>query len=247
VFEGRSISLRFGAFTAVDGVDMSVPGGSIYGVIGPNGAGKTTLFDALSGFLRPSSGHITLDGKELTKAPVHERVAAGVVRTFQTPRLFDEMTVAEHLEVAACAHRRRLVNKVFASKSQRKVARSQVASLLERLGLTERAQTPCGDLDFGPRRLTEVGRALALSPRVLLLDEPVAGMNPTESSDFAELVRSLRDEGMTVAIIDHDVDFILDLCDCCTVLALGKVIASGAPEPIRSDPAVIDAYLGVQA
>jgi branched-chain amino acid transport system ATP-binding protein len=185
-----------------------------------------------------------MEGVDVTRASVYRRVDAGLVRTFQTPRLFDEMTIAENIEVAACARRGKLIRQLYISRNAKRQIRADVQDVLEVLGLEDRAQTPCSNLEFGPRRLAEVGRALALHPRLLLLDEPVAGMNPAETAEFASLVRSIRDDGITMVIIDHDVDFILGLCEHCTVLDLGRVIATGTPEQIRSHPTVVNAYLG---
>ncbi len=224
---------HFRGLRALDGVSLSVSEGEIVGLIGPNGSGKTTLLNLASGVLRPTAGRISVAGVDATGHKPHEFARLGVGRTFQQIRLFAEMTVAENVEVGAVA---------------RGQDTARVDALLERLGLTPDRDRLAVTLAYGQQRRAEIARALAGSPRFLLLDEPAAGMNGAESDSLLETIKAVRDdEGCAVLIVDHDLRLIMRLCERIHVLAEGKTICEGTAEDVRHDPAVIQAYLGSAA
>jgi len=210
-------------------VGFDVPEGSIIGLIGPNGAGKTTLIDAISGFAA-SSGTVLLGGRPLDGLRPHQRAHAGLGRTFQDMALWDDLTVAENIGVR--------------SGSRAGRGRSDVDGTLWLLGLHALRDRAVGDLSQGQRQLVSIGRALVGSPSVLLLDEPAAGLDSDESQWLGERLREVRDRGVTILLIDHDMGLVLNLCDCVQVLNFGRLIASGSPSAIRADPKVASAYLG---
>ena len=223
----------FRGLRALDGVSIGVEEGEIVGLIGPNGSGKTTLLNLASGVLRPTSGRISVGGVDATGHWPHDFARLGVGRTFQQVRLFTEMTVAENVEVGAVA---------------RGQDAARVDALLERLRLAQVRDRLAVTLPYGQQRRAEIARALAGSPRFLLLDEPAAGMNEAESDDLLEAIKAVRDdEGCAVLIVDHDLRLIMRLCERIHVLAEGKTICEGTAEEVRRDPAVIQAYLGTAA
>ena len=224
---------RFRGLKALDGVSLHVGEREIVGLIGPNGSGKTTLLNVASGVLAPTSGTVTVGGKDATGRQAHEIARLGVGRTFQQIRLFAEMTVEENVEVGAVA---------------RAHDRDRVPEVLERLGLTHEKDRYATTLAYGQQRRVEIARALAGQPRFLLLDEPAAGMNETESDGLLETIRRIRDEeGCAILIVDHDLRLIMRLCERIHVLAEGKTICEGTAEEVRRDPAVKEAYLGTAA
>ena len=224
---------HFRGLRALDGVSIGVEEGEIVGLIGPNGSGKTTLLNLASGVLRPTSGRISVGGVDATGHRPHDFARLGVGRTFQQVRLFTEMTVAENVEVGAVA---------------RGQDAARVDALLERLRLAQVRDRLAVTLPYGQQRRAEIARALAGSPRFLLLDEPAAGMNEAESDDLLEAIKAVRDdEGCAVLIVDHDLRLIMRLCERIHVLAEGKTICEGTAEEVRRDPAVIQAYLGTAA
>ncbi len=224
---------HFRGLRALDGVSVGVEEGEIVGLIGPNGSGKTTLLNLASGVLRPTSGRISVGGVDATGHRPHDFARLGVGRTFQQVRLFTEMTVAENVEVGAVA---------------RGQDAARVDALLERLRLAQVRDRLAVTLPYGQQRRAEIARALAGSPRFLLLDEPAAGMNEAESDDLLEAIKAVRDdEGCAVLIVDHDLRLIMRLCERIHVLAEGKTICEGTAEEVRRDPAVIQAYLGTAA
>ena len=236
LLETRRLTRKFGGLTALDGVDLSLGAGEILGVIGPNGAGKTTLFSLIGGSLRPTSGEIWLDGKPVTRLPAHRRVRAGIVRTHQIVRPFANLTVFENVLVAA-GHGAGIGH-----------TRERVAEVLELVGLGERPERLPGSLTLAGRKRLEFARALATGPRVLMLDEVVAGLNPAEALAFAALIRRIRDErGVSVVMTEHVMPAVMGLSDRVIVLEYGKRIAEGTPRQIASDPRVIAAYLGSEA
>jgi ABC-type branched-subunit amino acid transport system ATPase component/branched-subunit amino acid ABC-type transport system permease component len=229
LLELRALGVRYGGVVAVADVSLDLPAGSITGLIGPNGAGKTTLIDAVSGFTR-YTGSVALDGRPVDGRKPHERVRAGLARTFQAIELYDDLTVAENISVGIAARRGR--------------AAAVLDTTCALLGLSDLRERFAGELSQGQRQLVSIGRALVGEPRVLLLDEPAAGLDTTESAWLATRLRDVRDSGVAMVLVDHDMTFVFTLCDRVHVLDFGSVIASGAPAEIRSDPAVAAAYLG---
>jgi ABC-type branched-subunit amino acid transport system ATPase component len=229
----RNLGVRYGGVVAVDGVTFDVPAGAIVGLIGPNGAGKTTLLDAASGFA-PASGEILLDGQPVGALKPHRRVRAGLGRTFQSIDLYDDLSVSENVAVGLTGARGRIDGD----------PEDHLAATLDALGLAALAERPAGELSQGTRQLVSISRALVGRPSVLLLDEPAAGLDSTESRWLGERLRDIRRGGTTILLVDHDVQLVLDLCDEIHVLDFGSVIASGPPSAVRDDPRVAAAYLG---
>jgi len=242
------VSRAFGGVRAVDDATFSVGDGEVHGLIGPNGAGKTTLLNLVSGLLQPTAGTIELDGRRIERLPPHRIAALGVARTYQNIRLFAGLSAADNVVVGQHLRRRaplgpRLLLLPSARNEERK-ARAAAEAGLARVGMGERAATPAFSLSYGEQRRVEIARALAAQPKMLLLDEPTAGMNPGEAAAVARLVREVAKEGRAVLLIEHNVRLVMELCDRITVLNFGKVIARGTPAEIARDPAVIAAYLG---
>jgi branched-chain amino acid transport system ATP-binding protein len=247
LLEVRGLTKEFGGLTAVRSVDFAVAAGQIKALIGPNGAGKTTIFNLISGALEPTRGAVFFEGERLPRR-AHAVAARGIGRTFQLARLFGEMTVLENVLVGchqrgragwmACALRSR------AMREEERQLRARARRALELVGLDARAGTPASLLPYGEQRLVEVARALAMDPRLLLLDEPGAGLSPAEHLKLAVLIKRIRDGGTTVLLVDHHMDFVMDISDEVLVLSYGEKLAEGAPRTVRRDPAVIAAYLG---
>ncbi|MCU1388266.1 MAG: lptB 6 [Ilumatobacteraceae bacterium] len=235
------LSVAFGGVQALRRVDLEVGTAEVVGLIGPNGAGKTTFIDAVSGFL-PAIGQVILDGQEVQRLAADKRARRGLVRTFQSAETFAPLTVTEHLLAATESGGlgRALLDLVL----PRRGARPDMGWVLDELGLGAVADRYPDDLSYGQRKLLDLARALVTRPRVVLLDEPAAGLDTTETAELAGLLRSVRARGIGVLLVDHDMDLVLEVCDRVYVLDFGRIIASGTPDAIRSDPAVIDAYLG---
>lgn len=245
----RDVMVRFGGLVAVDGVSFSVPEGKITGLIGPNGAGKTTLFNAISGLVKTERGEIVLDGTDVSRAPAHERARLGLGRTFQQIGLIKDVTVTDNLLFAQ--HRLAAYSPVTALLHTRTVARTEheirarAAETLAVLGFERFADSELGKLSHGQQRIVELASALLTAPRVLLLDEPSAGMSPAAAEALAERLIQIRDElGQTIVLIEHHLPLVLATCDSVNVMDAGKLLMSGTPGEIRSDPAVVAAYLG---
>lgn len=251
VLEGRAITRRFGGVTAVADVDIAVPPGEVTLVLGPNGAGKSTLLNCLTGVDRPDSGRVLLDGHEVTGRRSDQFARMGVVRTFQHTRPFTGLTIAENVMVGAHGRTRagfiRGTLRTPSARREEAALRRQAADLLADVGLAGRGGDRPADLPLAAERRLELARCLAARPRVLLLDEPAAGLGEAEADDLADLVRRLcADHGLAVLLIEHHLELALGLADSVVVLDFGRVIARGTPEQVRRDRAVQAAYIGVQ-
>ncbi len=250
LLEFQVVSRNFGGVRALDEVSFRVEEGQIHGLIGPNGAGKTTLLNALSGLMPPSGGAVLLRGKPIQGLPPHRVAALGVARTFQNIRLFETMTCLEN--VLAGQHlvaRRPLWPRLLMLPSHRReeaLWREKAMAVLELVGLRERAEVPANSLSYGERRRLEIARALASEPRLLLLDEPVAGMRAESIAKVAEVARKLAAGGMTILLIEHNMNFVMGLCDRITVLNFGRTITTGLPKEVSCHPEVVEAYLGAE-
>jgi len=241
----RDVAHAFGGVRAVDGATFDVEAGSITGLIGPNGAGKSTLFNCISGFLRPRSGRVSMDARRIDRLPAHRIARAGLVRTFQTPRALIRMTVAENVMLATPRHPGERLGRL--GRPREREAEARAAELLALVGLDGHAQALAGTLSGGQRKLLDLIRALMAEPRLLLLDEPMAGVNPTTRVQLLQHIRDLRDrDGITLLIVEHDLDFIMGASDRVIVMNDGRVIADGTPEEVRGDERVVDAYLGAR-
>lgn len=249
LLEVRGVGVRYGGLQALAGVNLDVLADEIVGLIGPNGAGKTTLFNVVSGLQRPSAGAIRFDGFDVTQRPAHRRAKLGLSRTFQRVQVFRRLTVADNVLIGIEATRSltpvsSLLRTTRTVRLER-VARQKVAAVLELVGIGDIGARPAGTLPLGMQRRVELARALAQSPRLLLLDEPASGLDESESTQFCEVVRRARDElGLAVLIVEHDMEVIKRICDHVYVLDFGRLIASGSPDAVVSDPKVLAAYLG---
>ena len=248
LLESKGVCKYFGGLKAVEKVDMKVSAGEVFGIIGPNGAGKTTFFNVCSGIYAPTTGEIWLDGENISGMPPEAVAKRGMARTFQNIQLFKYMSVLENVKIGFHMHTKTNVfdaimqNKRY--KQDELLTNKKGLAILERVGLAEYKDVPAGNLSYGMQRKVEIARAMALSPKILLLDEPAAGMNPQETKSLMEFIQRLNANGYTIVVIEHDMKFIMNLCHRVLVLNFGTKICEGTTDYVKNDPAVIEAYIG---
>lgn len=245
----RSLTKVFGGLTAVNDLDIQVTPGEIHGLIGPNGSGKSTTLNLISGLYQPTNGQVLFEARDISRMKPNKRTALGLARTFQNIRLFKRMSVLGNVMVARyCRTKSGLIKvslRLPGERAEERRAREDAMTALQVVGLAHRAQDRPGDLPYGQQRLVEIARALATSPKMLLLDEPAAGMNHTEKAELSRLIRRLNEDlGCTVLLVEHDMNVVMGCCGNITVLNFGSRIAQGTAAEVRGDPAVIQAYLG---
>ena len=249
ILDVSDLTMRFGGLLAVNGVSLSIKKGQIVSMIGPNGAGKTTVFNCLTGFYQPTSGKVLFAGEEIQDLPGYKIARKGMIRTFQHVRLFKDMTVLENLLVAQHQHiNNSLLAGLFKSRSYRKSEQEALKNAvywLEKVRLLDDANREAGTLAYGQQRRLEIARCMVTRPSLLMLDEPAAGLNPSETDELKQLIRDLRDNhGISVLLIEHDMKLVMDISDHIFVINQGMPLASGTPDQVRNNPAVIKAYLG---
>lgn len=248
LLEVQHISKHFGGLKATDDISMQVEQGEILGIIGPNGAGKTTFFNLITGTYRLTSGKILFDGKDVTNYTPEKMAKLGMARTFQNIKLFKFLSVLENVKVGFHIQTSTgMMDSILHTKRYRNdeaLANEKGMEILRRVGLADQAALLAGNLPYGWQRRLEIARAMALSPKILLLDEPAAGMNPSETAELMGFIRTLRDDGITVVVIEHDMKFMMNLCDRIVVINYGKKLAEGTPAEVTRNEQVIEAYLG---
>lgn len=248
MLEVQGITQRFGGITALEDISFTVKRGDITGVIGPNGAGKTTLFNIITGLYSQTAGSVTLNGTDISRLPAERLAAKGLVRTFQNIELFGTMTVLENVMLGLHT---RSSSGIFACMgkmpwhlAEEKRIRAEALQWLEFCGIADLAGQAAANLPFGKGRFLEIARAMAVKPAIMLMDEPAAGLNNRETNVLAELIAKIRDTGVTVVLVEHDMELVMEICDRIVVLNLGRLLAEGSPREIQENPAVIAAYLG---
>lgn len=246
----RGLTKQFGGLTAVNDVSIEIAPQQIFGLIGPNGAGKTTIFNLITGILPPTGGSVLFCGEDITGKPPHIIAREGIARTFQNIKLFTNLSVLDNLITSSQVHMDyTLLDSLIRTPKCRRIeqeTRERAMELLEQMDILDYRDIMAGNLPYGVQRRVEISRALSLQPKLLLLDEPAAGMNEDETAKMVELIRNIRDRWqLAVLVIDHHMDMMMDMCSHIAVLNFGQMIAYGSPEEIQSDPAVIEAYLGV--
>ncbi|WP_243373976.1 ABC transporter ATP-binding protein [Geotalea sp. SG265] len=248
MLEVRGVRQVFGGVTALDDVSFRVNRGEITGVIGPNGAGKTTLFNIITGIYSRTAGAVFLEARDISGLPAERLASLGMVRTFQNIELFSHMTVLENVMVGLHARSKSgmlaCALKMPWTVAEERRIRTEAMAWLEFVGIADLAQVEAGNLPFGKGRLLELARAMACEPRILLMDEPAAGLNSQETLGLARLIRAVREKGVSVVLVEHDMELVMDICDRIIVLNLGRKLAEGTPRQIQENPEVISAYLG---
>jgi len=249
VLDVRNLGIDFGGLTAVDSFNITIGPTEISGLIGPNGAGKTTIFNLLTGVYQPTRGSVLVNGIDIKGMPIHKVNKLGIARTFQNIRLFTDMTALDNVKVGMhnnikCSFIESLLHLPSYKRSEKK-ANARAMELLDFMGLAEFADVKAGSLPYGVQRRLEIVRALASNPSIILLDEPAAGMNPSETAELMHQIRRIRDTfHIAIFLIEHDMNLVMNVCEAIAVVNYGRIIAKGTPEEIRSNPAVIEAYLG---
>lgn len=248
ILEINNLTKTFGGVTAVDNVSFSVDKGEIVAIIGPNGAGKTTLFNLMTGIYTPTQGSVTFEGTDITRLTAYQIARQGIARTFQNLQIFNNMTVLENVMVGRHTKSRTgLLGAVFPIWTVQREERDIVDSSFEKLsmvGLSDQAMEPANNLPYGRQKMLEIARAIALEPAILLLDEPAAGLNSTETRELIDIIYNLRDQGVTILVVEHDMETVMEIADRLVVLNFGNKLAEGTPYEIQNNKEVIAAYLG---